>query len=158
MALLPLQEVAQLYINEMHVSYKRRELPKRLVRRLRVRNGKQIAAIMRPLLERETCEVIYVLCLTTRLSVIGYHEVNRGSLDSVTTHPRELFKAAVLANAACIVLVHNHPSGDPSPSANDMALTVRVKNVGKLLGIDLLDHVIIGHHGRYSSFKELGRL
>ena len=68
-----------------------------------------------------------------------------------------MFKAALLANAAAIILAHNHPSGDPTPSADDVALTQRLRAAGDLLGIDVLDHVVIGD-GHYSSFKELGRL
>ena len=68
-----------------------------------------------------------------------------------------MFKAALLANAAAIILVHNHPSGDPSPSADDVQLTRRLVDAGTLLGVDVLDHIIIGD-GRYYSFRELGRL
>ena len=68
-----------------------------------------------------------------------------------------MFKAALLANAAAIVLTHNHPSGDPTPSADDIAVTQRLRSAGELLGIDVLDHVVIGD-GQYSSFKALGRL
>jgi DNA repair protein RadC len=113
---------------------------------------------MTPLLEHEVCEVGYVLCLTSKLDLIGYHEVSRGSLDSTLMHPREVFKAAVLLNAAGVVLVHNHPSGNPSPSADDIALTARIQEAGKLMGIELLDHVIIGHEGRWVSLREEGRL
>lgn len=123
-----------------------------------IRDAKSIAAVVAPLLEREVCEVGYVLCLTTKRELIGYHEVSRGSLDATVMHPREIFKAAVLLNAATIVLVHNHPSGDPSPSTEDLALTARVGGVGRLIGIELLDHIIIGHDGRFVSLRELGRI
>jgi len=123
-----------------------------------IRTARAAAAVMRPLLEPEACEVGYVLCLTTKMNLIGYHQMSRGALDATTMHPREVFKAAVLANAASIVLVHNHPSGDPSPSPDDLVLTARLKNGGQLLGIELLDHIIIGHNGLYVSLKEQGRL
>jgi len=122
-----------------------------------IRTARAAAAVMSPLLELETCEVGYVLCLTTKMDLIGYHEVSRGSLDSTPMYPREIFKAAVLVNAASIILVHNHPSGDPSPSTNDCTLTVRVREAGQLMGIELLDHIIIGHEGRFVSLKEQGR-
>ena len=64
----------------------------------------------------------------------------------------------MLANAACVVLGHNHPSGDPTPSPEDVTLTSRLQEAGRLLGIDVLDHIVIGHSGRYTSFKETGRL
>src|SRR5688500_12836502 len=114
------------------------------------------AGLLMPLLQDEPCEVFGILCLTTKHRLIAYHEVSRGSLDSTLVHPREVFKAALLANAAAIVLAHNHPSGDPTPSPDDLALTTRLRAVGELIGIDVLDHVVIGDT-RYVSFQELGR-
>ena len=78
-------------------------------------------------------------------------------LDSTLVHPREVFKAAMLANAAAIVLAHNHPSGDPTPSPDDMALTRRLVDAGRLIGVDVLDHIVIGD-GRHVSFRERGWL
>ena len=89
--------------------------------------------------------------------VIAYHEVSRGTLDATLVHPREVFKAALLANAAAIVLCHDHPSGEPTPSPDDLQLTRRLVEAGTLLGVDVLDHVIVGD-GRYYSFKESGCL
>ena len=96
-----------------------------------------------------------VLCLATKLHVIAYHEVGRGTLDTVLVHPREVFKAALLANAAAIVVAHNHPSGDPSPSPDDRDMTRRLVAAGGVLGIAVLDHIIVGDGGYYS-FKESG--
>jgi DNA repair protein RadC len=107
------------------------------------------------LLEDEPSEVFAILCLGTKLRVLAFHEVSRGSLDSAQAHPREVFRAAILANAASIVLVHNHPSGDPQPSPDDVALTQRMRAAGLVLGIDVLDHLVIGD-GCYFSFKEAG--
>lgn len=123
-----------------------------------VRDPRSVASIASPLLERELCEVGLVLCLTTKMELIGYHEVSRGCLNSTVMHPREIFKAAVLANAAAVILCHNHPSGDPTPSPEDLALTARVRNAGQLIGIDLLDHIIIGHDGRFVSLRQQGRI
>jgi DNA repair protein RadC len=123
-----------------------------------VRNPRSVAAIVAPLLEREASEVGVVLCLTTKMALIGYHEVCRGCLNATTMHPREVFKAAVLSNAAAIVLCHNHPSGDPTPSPDDIVLTARIRDAGQLMGIDLLDHVIIGHGGRFVSVRQHGLL
>jgi len=109
-------------------------------------------------LEDEPIEVFAVLCLTTKNEVAGYHEVGRGSLNACIVHPREVFKAAVLRNAASVLIAHNHPSGDPTPSPEDAALTDRLRDAGHLLGIDLLDHIVIGTNGRYFSFREAGRL
>ena len=89
--------------------------------------------------------------------MIAFHEVSRGTLDTTLVHPREVFKAALLANSSAIILCHNHPSGDPCPSPDDVHLTRRLVDAGTLLGVDVLDHIIVGD-GRYYSFKEAGRL
>ena len=88
---------------------------------------------------------------------IGYHVVSVGSLTASIVHPREVFKAAIIANAASLILVHNHPSGNPDPSPEDRSLTRRLKEAGELLGIRILDHVVIGD-GRYRSFADSGFL
>jgi len=115
------------------------------------------AALCTALLGQEACEVFGLFCLTSKLRLIAYHEVSRGSLDTTVVHPREVFKAALLANAAAVLLAHNHPSGDPTPSADDDIVTRRLVMAGALLGIDVLDHVIVGDR-RYVSYKEMGRL
>lgn len=122
-----------------------------------IRIPSDAAAAFMAVLQDEPAEVFAMLCLTTKHRVIAYHEVSRGTLDSTLVHPREVFKAALLANSAAIVISHNHPSGDSSPSADDVQLTQRLAAAGELLGIPVLDHVIIGD-GRYFSFKEAGRL
>ena len=108
-------------------------------------------------LQDQPSEVFAILCLSTKHRVIGYHEVSRGTLDTALVHPREVFKAAILANAAAIILTHNHPSGDPTPSADDLTLTQRLVEAGRLLGIDVLDHIVIGD-GMWVSIMELGRI
>jgi DNA repair protein RadC len=115
------------------------------------------ASVLIELLENEPAEVFAILCVTTKHRVIGYHEVSRGTLDSTTAHPREVFKTAVMVNAASILLAHNHPSGDPTPSSDDIQLTRRLIDAGEILGIQVLDHIIVGD-GRYVSLRELGRL
>ncbi len=120
-------------------------------------NPKDAATVFMTMLRDEPSEVFAIICLTTKHRVIAYHEVSRGTLDATLVHPREVFKAALLANAAAIIISHNHPSGDPTPSADDVALTRRLAAAGELLGISVLDHIVIGD-GRYYSFKEAGRL
>jgi DNA repair protein RadC len=93
------------------------------------------------------------LFLDTRHSVIKVVEVSMGTLSASIVHPRETFRAAIAHGAYCIIVVHNHPSGDPSPSNEDMALTARLKQSGELLGIPVIDHIIIGD-GRYVSLSE----
>ncbi len=82
----------------------------------------------------------------------------RSSVNSSIVHPREIFKTAILSNAASIIISHNHPSGDPTPSKEDISITTRLKECGKILGIEVLDHVIIGEYDKYLSFKEKGLL
>ena len=88
--------------------------------------------------------------------IMGFNSVSVGSLTASLVHPRELFKVAIIANAAAVLLVHNHPSGDPTPSHEDEALTARLRAAGDLLGIRIVDHVVIGD-GVYVSFVDSGR-
>lgn len=100
-----------------------------------------------------------VLFLTARHIPIGVHTVSIGCLTASLVHPREVFRPAILAGSAAIVISHNHPSGDPEPSAEDLALTRRLAAAGTLLGIELLDHVITGDGtSRWVSLKDRGQL
>src|SRR6266849_3817732 len=96
-------------------------------------------------------EQFVVLLLDGKNQVLGFNVVSIGSLTAALVHAREVFKPAILGNAAAIILVHNHPSGDPEPSAEDEAITARLRQAGELLGIRVLDHVVIGDDGRYVS-------
>ena len=102
-------------------------------------------------------EEFRVLLLNAKHRVMGVHTVSIGSLTVSIVHPREVYKAAILANAAAIIGIHNHPSGNPDPSPEDHALTKRLSEAGKILGITLLDHVIIGQNTHYS-FADQGQL
>jgi DNA repair protein RadC len=102
-------------------------------------------------------EHFLTLVLDGKNRVLGFEIVSVGTLTASLVHPREVFKAAILANAAAIIVAHNHPSGDPTPSAEDRAITQRLKDAGELLGIRLLDHVILGDPGYYS-FADSGEL
>jgi DNA repair protein RadC len=95
-----------------------------------------------------------VLLLNTRRKLISFQIVSTGTLDTILVHPREVFRAAILQNASGIVLMHNHPSGDPSPSEADVKVTRDLIRAGQLLKIEVLDHVIIGESR--SSLRELG--
>jgi DNA repair protein RadC len=100
-------------------------------------------------------EYFLALLLNTRNQLIRAAEIAVGSLDSSIVHPREVFKEAISASAASVIFVHNHPSGDPEPSADDIGLTKRLAQAGQIVGIDVLDHIIIGD-GRYISLKGRG--
>jgi DNA repair protein RadC len=114
---------------------------------------------MAPYAERETAEVFWLLSLNAQHQLIGNapEAITRGILNSSLVHPREVFVCAIVARAAAVVLCHNHPSGDPSPSSDDRAVTDQLVAAGKLLDIPVMDHVIIGR-GRYTSFAEAGLL
>jgi DNA repair protein RadC len=100
-------------------------------------------------------EYFKIILLNIKNQVIHVEDVSVGSLNSSIVHPREIFKIAIRRSSAALILVHNHPSGDPTPSGEDVEITRRLVESGKLLGIDVLDHVIIGD-GRYTSLKEKG--
>jgi DNA repair protein RadC len=101
------------------------------------------------------CECLAVLMLNTRRRVRGHQFLTLGTMDALLVHPREVFRAAVIASAAAIVLVHNHPSGDPTPSEADIKVTRDLIRAGQLIKIEVLDHVIIGHD-RHCSLRALG--
>ncbi len=100
-------------------------------------------------------EEVRTVLLDTRNRVLAMPMIYRGSLNSASMRMAELFKAAIRANAAGLILAHNHPSGDPSPSSDDVHVTRELIKAGKLLEIDVLDHIIIGHN-RFTSLKERG--
>ncbi len=101
-------------------------------------------------------EHFWALALNTKNQLLRVLEVSIGSLNASIVHPRELFRDAVRASAASIVVVHNHPSGDPTPSGADIQLTRRLVRAGDVLGIEVLDHVVIGDGGEFSSMKDMG--
>lgn len=113
----------------------------------------QIYIYMKDALEMKTQEHLVVLYLNTKGNLIKKKTLFKGSLNSSVIHPREIFKYAVLFSAASLVLVHNHPSGDPTPSHHDMEITKRILDNSIMMDIYLLDHIIIGRD-KYYSFKE----
>jgi len=98
-------------------------------------------------------EHFLVIALDTKNKINGIQEISMGTVNSSLVHPREVFKVAILHNATGIILVHNHPSGDATPSKEDIMLTARLTEAGKMMDIPILDHLIIGD-GYYVSFKE----
>lgn len=101
-------------------------------------------------------EHFVMLSLNTKNKVVGVHTIFVGSLNSSIVHPREIFQRALLNNSASIVVFHNHPSGDPTPSREDIEVTKRLEQAGEIIGIEVLDHIIIGDEGRYTSLREKG--
>ena len=105
--------------------------------------------------QEEAQEVFGILILNIKNKIVAVHEISRGTLNASVVHPREVFKPAVLHNAAAIICFHNHPSGDPKPSKEDVNITKRLVEAGEILGIQILDHIIVGDDG-YASLKERG--
>lgn len=121
----------------------------------------RIADLLREANRNYAVEHFQAVLLNTRRKLIRVDHVSQGTLDTILVHPREVFKTAIAANAAAVVLVHNHPSGDPTPSEADIKVTRDLIRAGQLLKIDVLDHVIIGRASQerpkdYVSLRELG--
>jgi DNA repair protein RadC len=128
-------------------------------------NPQSIVDYLRPMLSesiayRPNTENFIVVHLSTRKRPIGWEVISNGTLDTLLVHPREVFKSAIIANSAAIVLCHNHPSGDPTPSEADIKVTRDLIRAGQLMKIEVVDHVILGQavNGSkgYSSLRELG--
>ncbi|MDD3704703.1 MAG: DNA repair protein RadC [Clostridiaceae bacterium] len=100
-------------------------------------------------------EHMKLVLLNVKCNLISVEEISVGSLNASIVHPREVFNPAIRKSSASIIMVHNHPSGDPAPSSEDVSITARIAEAGKLIGIELVDHVIIGD-GKYISMKERG--
>ena len=135
-----------------------REPGVKLAERPQLRTRAEAAPILAQYIGETDREVFAVALLTIRHRMLGLHTVSVGCLSSSLVHPREVFKPAILAGSAALLLAHNHPSGDPEPSAEDLALTRRLSAAGALLGIEILDHVILGEAGRFVSLRERGVL
>jgi DNA repair protein RadC len=122
-----------------------------------VRGASQVWRLLREELTGWDRERFLTLLLDGRHKVLGLEEVSVGTATASLVHPREVFKGAILANAVAFILVHNHPSGDPSPSREDRDVTERLKKASELMGIKLLDHIVFGKEG-FHSFAEAGEL
>ncbi|GJG89749.1 hypothetical protein tb265_49300 [Gemmatimonadetes bacterium T265] len=125
--------------------------------RVPVRSPLDVFDLMRPYAAREVAETFWLLALDAQHCAAEPIAITRGILNSSLVHPREVFRAAIIAGAAALVLVHNHPSGDPTPSPDDRTVTDQLVAAGRLLDIPVHDHVIIGGR-RYASFAEAGIL
>ncbi|MCX7653156.1 MAG: DNA repair protein RadC [Fervidobacterium sp.] len=107
------------------------------------------------ILPQETVRVIF---LDSKLNVISSKEISRGTITTSLAHPRDIFREAIIRNSTAIIMVHNHPSGDPTPSQEDVELTKRIKKAGELLGVSLVDHIVIGktYFSLRQNCKEIG--
>lgn len=143
-----------MFAREMRVRYEdRRDLPRITAD---FTSPAQAIPFLEAALERETVEVGIAVFLSTRHEAIAFQEISRGTINTTLIHPREVLKSALLVNAACYLVAHNHPSSNPDPSPDDTRLTDRLKQAGELIGIPLVDHIVIGGHGRYFSYRAAG--
>lgn len=143
------------------------ELGKRLARQeagqQRIDNPQAIASLLGPELRAEPLEVLKIVLLTTRGTLLAIEEISRGGLTETIAHPREVLRAAIMHSAYGFILVHNHPSGDPTPSSADLTLTRRIRDAAALMQIQFFDHLIIGAPSPqqpegFHSFRESGLL
>jgi DNA repair protein RadC len=117
------------------------------------------ATVIAPLVSCEPVEVLAVVCMSARHEFLSWHVVSRGNRDTAVCSIADAFvPLCVTPTAVGLILVHNHPGGDPTPSADDIALTNRLASAAALLGFSLLDHLVIGDEGKYYSFREAGLL
>lgn len=119
----------------------------------KITSAKDVYNLLKNKLKNEKKEHFYIVLLDTKNKIIKTKEISIGILDASIIHPREIFSEAIKALASRIILVHNHPSGDPTPSNEDIEITKKLIDVGELVGIEILDHVIIGNE-RYYSYEE----
>ena len=131
-------------VKEKTIEYERESL----------RNSLDLANIGFKLIGNADREIFLLICLNTKNSIIAAQEISIGSLSSSIVHPREVFKLAILNNSASVAFLHNHPSGNTEPSRDDISITQKLIDSGKLLGINVLDHVIIGNGAFYSLLEK----
>lgn len=146
-------------VRELHAVYKRRSIECEITGR-QIKDPSTAAALLRVMpieggtLEDSPVERFYVICLDSKHRIRAVAPLTVGTVDATLVHVRDVYRSAILANAAAIIVAHNHPSGDPTPSPDDHRLTERIRAAGELIGIVFLDHIIIGHDDRSWSFQK----
>ena len=120
-----------------------------------IRTPQDVMDVLSTEYDNAVVEMAQMLALDTKNKIIGIFTISTGSLNASIIHPRDIFQRAILSNAASVILAHNHPSGDPTPSSEDTELTKKLVDAGKILDIPILDHVVIGD-GKFVSLKERG--
>jgi DNA repair protein RadC len=123
----------------------------------KINSPEDVYRLIYPRMREQKKEMFIELCLDTKNQIIKEETISIGSLNANVVHPREVFKMALAESAAHIIVVHNHPSGDPTPSREDIEISKKLAETGKIMGIDVLDHIIIGD-GRHFSMKEAGHI
>ncbi len=122
---------------------------------LNIKNPEAVVKAIRASIEDKAKEHFKLILLNSRNKTIGISTISIGTLTTSLVHPREVFKEALAHSAASVILAHNHPSGDPEPSEDDLKITKKLVESGKILGVEVIDHIIIGKNNHYS-FREKG--
>ena len=122
--------------------------------RVTISHPRDVVALLGPEMSRLPQEQLRVLLLNTKNNVISQHVIYQGNVNSSMIRPAEVFRAAIVESATYIIVAHNHPSGDPTPSQEDIRITQELADAGKLLGIDLIDHLVISSDSEWVSMKE----
>ena len=135
----------------------RRTLVREPMARASLKSPRELALHLLPQFGASPVEQFGLVMLDSKLHILRIKIIAIGSIDSTVAHPREVFREATVASAAAIVLFHNHPSGDPTPSAEDLELTERMLDAGEVMGIRVVDHIVLAAH-RYFSLQEAGLL
>lgn len=138
----------------LHLGMRAGALP---LKRVDLSNPQAVYEYLSPRMAHLHREQFHVVLLTAKNQVIDVECVSEGTLTASLVHPREIFKSAIRRSAHAVILAHNHPSGDPTPSREDREITNRLVQAGKVIGIEVLDHLVVGQ-GRYASFRERGLL
>jgi DNA repair protein RadC len=120
-----------------------------------IKDPENVVKVIRASIKDKAKEHFKLIILNPRNKIIGISTISIGTLNASLVHPREVFKDAITHTAASVVLAHNHPSGDPEPSEDDLKITKKLVDSGKILGIEVLDHIVIGKNN-FCSFKERG--
>jgi len=120
-----------------------------------IKDPESVVKAIRASIKDKAKEHFKLILLNPRNKIIGISTISIGTLNASLVHPREVFKDAIMHTAASVVLAHNHPSGDPEPSEDDITITKRLIEAGKILGVEVIDHIIVGKNG-FFSFKEKG--
>jgi DNA repair protein RadC len=141
-------KVKSLEVREIEYSYDERP---------QINGMDDVIKAVKPMIADANKEFFITLFLNTKNGVLKQEVISIGSLNANIVHPREVFRTACMVSASSIIVAHNHPSGDPTPSREDIELTKKLAEAGKMIGIDVLDHVIIGHDRNYG-FKDKGLL
>lgn len=135
--------------------FKRFKTLKSMRKDVKITSPRDLADLLMGEMNELNQEILKAILLSTKNTIIGVKDIFKGSLNTSVVHPREIFKEAINKNSASIIISHNHPSGDPTPSKEDINITLRVKECGNIIGIPLIDHIIIGNN-KFVSLKERG--